>query len=721
MVLCLHSVDGNAAQAASAGTHETNRFPLLVLGYHRVTPTPSSAPWSLVAQDIFIERLKLVNSLRVLPIGNFEHALKLMHLAPGEPVSEPQARGIAELAGAEAIVWVDGARQDEGWVATARILVAGSENPTSEVKAKSADPYELGDLLADKILGRLNLPAATPKRAVLARRWTGSLAGLECYGKAKGAPTPREQEELCRRAISADGHFIAAYDLLLNVMTYLGKWDEVEKVAGEVLRLEPEDARAHRMLGICYWTGGKPDDARRELEVSARLDPDDADTFARLGFLYSSGSRSAPAIGAYSRAIRLDPYGSQAATVHAQLGLVLARESNRNAAVRELNKASQLASANDAQAEEAIANGYATISKVFAAVEHSEKYLAIAKWREDLAENVKACGRYLAEWKPRLTPTYLSNAPPVSYDEETLKRELQQKLGEQDAALAENPIAATAEMKRWALEMTAGATNDLQKARMLFEALLPGVNNTAFLAHSNSVTAREVFAEWGKPGMAMHCQEASFLFIALARAAGLRAYAVSVGEGCDGTKTNHGCAAVFFGDQALLIDLTYFSFGAAHRQFTILDDVQTIAVHLCTFSGLQPKERAVKLAPDLPLVQANLALESIRENRWGEARPLIAAMAGTDTIGALRNWLEGMQDMHEGRLQEGIGHVCKAIRIDPHNYVFRVQLGHAYSTQGKLAEAREALREALGCPHTAGDEEEANRDIARLDDRLRQH
>ena len=57
------------------------------------------------------------------------------------------------------------------------------------------------------------------------------------------------------------------------------------------------------------------------------------------------------------------------------------------------------------------------------------------------------------------------------YTEQTLAAALRRKLSPAELGLVANPLASTPEMRRWAQELTKGATNDLHKARMLFDAL----------------------------------------------------------------------------------------------------------------------------------------------------------------------------------------------------------------------------------------------------------
>ena len=77
-------------------------------------------------------------------------------------------------------------------------------------------------------------------------------------------------------------------------------------------------------------------------------------------------------------------------------------------------------------------------------------------------------------------------------------------------------------MDRWAQELTRGATNDLDKARKIFDALARHLDT----GEAGTRTAQEVFAAWNDPAQSFCCQEYAKLYIALARAVGVRAFYV---------------------------------------------------------------------------------------------------------------------------------------------------------------------------------------------------
>jgi hypothetical protein len=90
-------------------------------------------------------------------------------------------------------------------------------------------------------------------------------------------------------------------------------------------------------------------------------------------------------------------------------------------------------------------------------------------------------------------------------------------------------------MDKFAHGVTAGATNDVQKARMLFDALAAHFKATP-ATFSRPPTAQEAFDALSAPGAAFGCQEFAFLYVSLARAAGLKACHVWVDEDQQGMR-----------------------------------------------------------------------------------------------------------------------------------------------------------------------------------------
>jgi TPR repeat protein len=270
---------------------------------------------------------------------------------------------------------------------------------------------------------------------------------------------------------------------------------------------------------------------------------------------------------------------------------------------------------------------------------------------------------------------------------------LLQKLTPEEMLLVKNPLARTPGMNAWARQITTGATNKMEKARMLFDELVRRLNPAG---PGGTRTAKEVYAAWKSPHASFCCEEYASLYVALARAAGLQAYSVYVVEQYTGATPRHACAAVFIGgDEFLLVDPTIPWFGVPHRNSLMMDDVQTIAAYMVQAPGLRQHRIAYKLAPDLSVVESNFYLSLMSENQWEEARKVLDAMPRWNTEAWVTNFAQGRWALHERNPAAAVTWLRQSIQLNPYVGVSRRMLGDALFQQGKLHEAREALRESL--------------------------
>jgi tetratricopeptide (TPR) repeat protein len=400
------------------------------------------------------------------------------------------------------------------------------------------------------------------------------------------------------------------------------------------------------------------------------------------------------------------------AFTHAQRGNIYAHKGSRREALVELEKASSMVAPGDIETEQQLGDAYATLGELPQMVEHCERYLTLARERGADPNQLEAFEKFLVQAKERLTPTYFTNSPPQDYTTESFAAALRQRLNPDELAVAVDPLAVSPEMNHRAHELIAKATNDLEKATLLFHDVIRHVKNDSLLPEKRYLTAQESFDRLKQPDGWLHCQDATFLYVAMARAVGLRAYTVDVYETCDGTRTLHSCASVFVERGCLLVDPAYYWFGAPHKSFRILDDVQNLGAYLCVDPDLKQNLVASKLAPDLPLVQYNLCRELTDLQRWSEVASSLPLLQKVDSVGALAAQIQADLAIHEGRLDAAVGYLLKAVEIDPHQFYTRAQLGKIYVVQGKSKEALAAYQQALLCPHTETDAEAIARAVS---------
>lgn len=679
----------------------STRTSLRVLVYPDDADPPETNYWVAVAQELTTGHLREVKQIHVYPL-HLEPAIQDL-IKPEEAINEMQAQQLQKPMNDRAIWCVKLGRRRDAWSATARFFTAITNESCKPVTLASGDLQELVNKLNEDVLQRLNINLSHSERIKLTRPWTDSPAALECYARGDYS-----------QAVKLDPSFVQAYDAIAVALSNIGKWEQAEAAAREALRLNSDDSRAHAVLGASMWVRGNVSDSENELQLAARLDPDDNSALTHLGWQYRAQNLQSKAINAYLLALKADPHATTAIFMHAELGYLYAHQGNWKEALSELEIASQKSAMQDMQLEQDLADGYATLGKVPQFVKHAERYLALAKQQGANQQQVRAFEKFLLEWKPRLTPVYIKSPRPKEFGPASLAKALGDNLSTEEMTLAINPLKTTPEIINWAQGLTAGATNELEKARTLFDALVPRIKNDAVLPSQFSQTAADVWKALQNPKTTLHCQDASFLLVAAARAVGLNAYAAQIDETCDGTKAQHMCSAIYIDGKAALVDPSYYWFGAPHKRFTVLDDVQTIGVYLSSSADLKQNQVAAKLAPGIPLVRYNLCRTLMDLDRWDDVRTLLPALQKIDTNAALTASVQGALAVHDGDLEIATSHLRKAIEIDPHGFYAHAQLGRIYAAQGKPNEARKSYQEALDCPHTEQDTEAINRAISKI-------
>ncbi len=713
LVTLIAPICGSAAEASD---QESNRLTVAFVGFANETGDPAAVYWRFAGELIVARELGVVKALRMAP--GISYALGQLNKKEGDVLDVAQARKVGEIIEARRVVWGGYRRQGDKWLVSARVLNVATGTVSKALSADSTDWVELGDRIAEQILKELEVEPAPEEHQEMLRHYTKSPAALEWLCKASALyddQKPHAEVEKCvRSAMEADPRSPEAQTFLAATLGSQGRMEEAVQAVHSALESRPDYAMARRTLGIILLMQGKYDAAEKELRTAARLDPDDAETCERLGELYEEKTSPKQAADYFERAVRLVPFSAR---YHARLGAFHASQGKREPALAELKEGERLASADydkDVGVEQSLARGYDGLKEVPSAIAHYEKLVTLGRKQGLNPEMVDQCEKTWRELQARLTPVYTTAARPKDYTEPALQAALRAQLAPEELSLVINPLESTPEMDRWAKELTASGTNQLAKAKMLFEALSHRVENGP-LGHR---TAREVFADWNKAGSAFYCQEYAFLYVTLARAAGIKAFYVLVTKECDGNIGPHACAGVFIGDKALLVDPAYYWFGVPHQEFNLMDDLHAVALHLSQFGDLARGKVACKLVPDLAFVQFNSFLELMRAGRWKEARQRLSTALRLDSTGYMSDSARAEWAQHENKLAEATGLLKKTLATYPSDGRAHYVLGEIYEKQGKFSDARIEFRTALGCPLELEFAEAARLEVARINERV---
>jgi tetratricopeptide (TPR) repeat protein len=689
VVACLAAGGTSPAAETSA---QASRLTVAVLTFEDQSGDPGAAHWRYAIERLLGEQLGEAKALRRVPAA---FGYRQLNVKRGDPISAEQAGKIGELVEARRVVWGSYRREGQQWVVTARVLNVASGKAGGELKVASADWYEVRDKLAAQVLNELGVKPSDAERQKMRRRGTSVPLALEWYSKTcagKEEHKPRAELEISiRKALDADPGFADAHTALAAVLGSQGKLEPAEAAARQAVKLSPESARAHDVLGFVLMFQGDLAEAEKELRAALRLDPDDAETLSRLGECAQEQGKLDKAIALWNEALRLDPTD---ASVHAHLGDAYAKKREREQALRELQEAGRL-DPKSVNAEQIIWQGYAALHETPLALEHLGKFIKLAR-KEGLAtqlvDHVAECER---ELRARLTPHEIPAAPPKSYTAQTLDAALREWLTREEYKQVINPLASTPAMDHWAQELVGGATNDLGKARKIFDALARHLD----AGHAGTRTAQEVFALWNDPVQSFCCQEYAKLYVALARAVGVKAYYVHLEKDYSGEVVYHDCAAVFAEDKAYLVDPAYQWFGAPHKDYLVLDDLQAIAHHYFQHSGKANQvarcRLAAKLHPDTAWGQLALASALINANKLGPAAQTLKLAEQLQPGRWDAYMLRGLLAAKTHDLDVAQDSLHKALELNPKHGPGRAALGWVLAQQGRLTAARDEYRQAL--------------------------
>jgi tetratricopeptide (TPR) repeat protein len=309
---------------------------------------------------------------------------------------------------------------------------------------------------------------------------------------------------------------------------------------------------------------------------------------------------------------------------------------------------------------------------------------------------------------------------PEVYTEQSLQDALRERLTEDELAMVINPIAGSEEMKTWAEKLTEGTVGDLDKAKAIFDNLSDRPQSAG--GHGTR-TAKEVFAACDNTDISFNCQENAKLFVALARHVDIKAFYVHVHRDYKDKLIHHDCAAVFTDGKTLLIDPSYHWFGAAHKEFIILNDLQTIAHQLFQPTGsgrtVARCRLAAKLHPDFVWGKLCLVGALCNAKEWDQARSVLdAALRLEPDYWECYMWRGIIANDYDDNPQVALGHIQKALELNPESSPAHFILATILLKQGKLREARDEFRAGLRYEPIPEQAETAYRVIAQINESI---
>lgn len=249
------------------------------------------------------------------------------------------------------------------------------------------------------------------------------------------------------------------------------------------------------------------------------------------------------------------------------------------------------------------------------------------------------------------------------------------------------PFKTDKELIAYTRKVVSGASSKEEAARLIFEAIIgKGKINEGTINEiekldiaydldgskrpSGCKNSEQVFKETDPNGKRFAlCLEYAFLFVAMARIAGLKASVVDVRTDENGKNVRspgHACAAVTINGRLILVDPAYKKFDIKHKEFAVLNDASAAAY-----------------------LNKNCAAELIKKGKLADAERMLLTAIEIDPNNPDLYYDLGMVYFKKGMYDIAIAHFQTALKLDPRDTRAHYNLAEAYSKLGDLGSAAE--------------------------------
>ncbi|MFT2214452.1 adenylate/guanylate cyclase domain-containing protein [Rhizobium giardinii] len=220
-----------------------------------------------------------------------------------------------------------------------------------------ADLFAVQDDVISKIISALAVKLSEGERDQLARIPTNNLEAYDYYLRAEQEGVTYSDVETYRRtlsfyqkAIDLDPAFANAHagiarvavDVWRNDYTFLWSAAVARKIAydaaGQALKLDPNNARAHTVLALLQLVDGRDAEAMDSANRAVAAQPNDAEAFGNLALILAHTGKHDQAIAQMEKALRLDPSPPPSFQLLAGIVFYTARENDRGIPLMEAAK-----------------------------------------------------------------------------------------------------------------------------------------------------------------------------------------------------------------------------------------------------------------------------------------------------------------------------------------------------------------------------------------------
>jgi adenylate cyclase len=210
------------------------------------------------------------------------------------------------------------------------------------------DLFAIQDDVIAKIISALAVKLSEGERDRLVRIPTDNLEAYDYYLRAEqegflysDVETYRRTLSFYQKAIDLDPRFADAHagiarvavDVWRNDYNFLWSAAVARKIAydaaGQALKLDPQNARAHTVLALLQLVDGRESEAIDSANRAVAAQPNDAEAFGNLALVLAHAGSRGKAVAELEKALRLDPTPPASFQVLAGVVLYTARENER--------------------------------------------------------------------------------------------------------------------------------------------------------------------------------------------------------------------------------------------------------------------------------------------------------------------------------------------------------------------------------------------------------
>ncbi|WP_312406270.1 adenylate/guanylate cyclase domain-containing protein [Rhizobium sp.] len=189
-----------------------------------------------------------------------------------------------------------------------------------------ADLFTVQDDVIGRIISALSVKLSKGEQQQLSRMPTDSLEAYDYYMRAQhegfiygDVDTYRRTLSFYQKAIELDPRFADAYagiarvavDVWRNDYNFMWSAAVARKIAydaaGQALKLDPENSRAHTVLALLQWVDGHSGEALASANNAIAAQPNDAEALANLALIQAHTGSAGKAVSTIEMALRLDP------------------------------------------------------------------------------------------------------------------------------------------------------------------------------------------------------------------------------------------------------------------------------------------------------------------------------------------------------------------------------------------------------------------------------